>query len=896
MERNVGGRIDRIDTSLQVILDVILYQQRRQSQDLDVLSDVLAERKRRTPGINEFRATDDTGVIMAVSGSPLPGGASIADRSYFRVLQQTAQTGLVISDPLEGRFGGELEIILARRITLDDGTFGGIVYATVALESLYKEFLGVNLGKHGAVSLRDGNMAIITRAPPVLDDGTPAIGQFRISKALSESLAASPREGVFVATSGIDGIDRVLSYRKIGDYPLYVIVGLAPQDFLTHWRLEVIRMVILLILFQGGGACALWWLLRSWKEKEQALATTSLQTAKLVAIQDSLPAGVVMLDESLRVLGGNAALMEMFRSQAAQMIGSVPQQYHVTEEQYQQFLAQALDVMAEGKMFRGTFQLRRNNGETFWCDVSGRYIDPGQTSLGSVWVLQDISDRRAAEDRLRASEERFRAMVEGVRDYAIIRLDATGQVETWNSGAKAAMGYDASEIVGRSFQVFLPDEVVESGLAALALSKARELGSYETEGWRVRKDGSRFWAGVVLTALRDGRGNVRGYVKILRDVTEQRRAVAEIQRLNAYLQAILNNSPVGISIVSLDRVIRRSNRALADLYGVSGDALTDRPISALYRDMEQYEDVGRRAYPLVLKGEIFCDEIQTVRTDGTPIWVRMMARLADVDNPSLGVVWTSEDITRFKELTDDLARSNSELERFAYVASHDLRQPLRTIASYLTLIDRRLGGETDGEIREFLDFAVNGARRMDTMIVDLLDYSRIGRQDRAAPQEVSLRDAVDMAVLNLRHNIQESGAEIVISSNLPIVHGNLSEFQRLFQNLIGNALKFHKPDQSPRIEVGVGPENGEIFVADNGIGIDPADHVRLFSIFSRLVAQDQYEGTGIGLATCRKIVEHHVGQIWLDSALGQGCTFHISLPEAKEVAAIPEVRLSGAGR
>lgn len=225
-----------------------------------------------------------------------------------------------------------------------------------------------------------------------------------------------------------------------------------------------------------------------------------------------------------------------------------------------------------------------------------------------------------------------------------------------------------------------------------------------------------------------------------------------------------------------------------------------------------------------------------------------------------------------------LAAANVELEQFAYVASHDLRQPLRMVSSYLGLIEKRLEPQLTEDTRQFLSFAVDGAKRMDRLILALLEYSRTGKAGVAAP--VALATAVNDAMVNLTVAIQDADATIHVAEALPTVTGDPIELSRLFQNLIGNAIKYRAPQRPARIVIGWRRQDGEVVVsvADNGIGIAAEDFERAFGIFQRLVSPEQYEGTGIGLAICKKIVEHHGGRIWIESVVGEGTTFFVALP------------------
>ncbi|TDD79893.1 HAMP domain-containing sensor histidine kinase [Actinomadura darangshiensis] len=232
------------------------------------------------------------------------------------------------------------------------------------------------------------------------------------------------------------------------------------------------------------------------------------------------------------------------------------------------------------------------------------------------------------------------------------------------------------------------------------------------------------------------------------------------------------------------------------------------------------------------------------------------------------------------EQTEELRRSNAELEQFAYVASHDLQEPLRKVASFCQMIERRYGDQLDDRGQQYIAFAVDGAKRMQALINDLLSFSRVGRLSR--PEEaVDLGDAVRQALDNLAALREETGAEVGVP-DLPAVPGDRTQLVQLFQNLIGNAIKFRRPDEPPRVTIGArrAGDEWEFRCADNGIGIEPRYADRIFLIFQRLHPRDEYTGTGIGLALCKKIVEFHGGRIWLDGdvADGAGTTFHWTLP------------------
>ncbi|WP_199487163.1 ATP-binding protein [Actinomadura logoneensis] len=239
--------------------------------------------------------------------------------------------------------------------------------------------------------------------------------------------------------------------------------------------------------------------------------------------------------------------------------------------------------------------------------------------------------------------------------------------------------------------------------------------------------------------------------------------------------------------------------------------------------------------------------------------------------------------------TMELRRSNAELEQFAYVASHDLQEPLRKVASFTQMLERRYADQLDDRARQYIGFAVDGAKRMQVLINDLLTFSRVGRLNQQR-QELMLGDALERALGNLDEAIESSGARVEAPDDLPRVDGDPTLLAMLWQNLVGNAVKFRSPDRAPAVSVGCEREGDHwhLTVTDNGIGIPAEYQDKIFVIFQRLHGRDAYTGTGIGLALCKKIVEFHGGRIWLDPEYGPGARFHFTLPALEEPEPEPE--------
>jgi PAS domain S-box-containing protein len=335
-----------------------------------------------------------------------------------------------------------------------------------------------------------------------------------------------------------------------------------------------------------------------------------------------------------------------------------------------------------------------------------------------------------------------------------------------------------------------------------------------------------------------------------------------------------SGSPDAMIITGPDGAILDVNAAFESVFALSRDEALGKAVGLLCSsECGQALDKAIRSVTQVSGAEL-----TLMRGDGTAVFC-----LISSDNIDLGGmacrISILRDITARKEIEEALERSNQDLEQFAYVSSHDLREPLRMISSYVSLLERRYADKLDDDAKEFIGFAKDGAERMNRLILDLLEYSRATRNDKPfAP--MSLSEALTPALANLQVMIKESGAEIIVPSDLPRIAGNVSQLTRLFQNLIGNAIKYRSPERRARIEISLSNRDHywTVSVTDNGIGIEAEYFERIFLIFQRLHGRGTYEGTGIGLAVCKRIVEHHRGRIWVKSTVGEGSIFSFTLP------------------
>jgi PAS domain S-box-containing protein len=498
------------------------------------------------------------------------------------------------------------------------------------------------------------------------------------------------------------------------------------------------------------------------------------------------------------------------------------------------------------------------------------------------WRIQrDDAKGSRAREALRGSEEKYRMLLDGIHDYAIYMLDPKGMIVSWNAGAERIKGYTTEEIIGKNFSCFYPPEEIEKGKPEEVLRLTTSNDRYEEQGMRVRKDGSQFLASVTLTALRNPSGFLQGFSEISRDLTE--RSESEVK-----YRGLLEAAPDAMVVVNQTGEIVLLNAQAENQFGYHRDELLWQKVKNIIPEgfAERLITDATRTVAEALAQQIGTGiELSGRRKDGTKFPIEIM--LSPLESPD-GILVTAavRDISVRRAAEEllvktvgDLKRSNEELQQFAYVASHDLQEPLRMVASYTQLLEKRYKGQLDSDANEFIAFAVDGCNRMKGLIEDLLAYSRAGMSDQL-PCRISGENALGEALTNLRAAVEESGA-VVTHDALPTVTTNSTQLTQIFQNLVGNAIKYRGPEP-PDIHVSAirnGGNEWTFSIRDNGMGIDPQYFERIFVIFQRLHGREEFEGTGIGLAVCKKIVEQIGGRIWVESQIKKGSTFYFTLPE-----------------
>ncbi len=491
------------------------------------------------------------------------------------------------------------------------------------------------------------------------------------------------------------------------------------------------------------------------------------------------------------------------------------------------------------------------------------------------------SEMSRLSEETRQSEERSRLMVENVKDYAILMLDPEGRVVSWNDGARRIKGYREEEIIGRHFSCFYGPDDAASGKPGDALRAAVSAGRYEDEGWRVRKDGSRFWASVVITALNDETGQLRGFAKITRDITERKRAEEQIGRFFSVSLDLL-------CIADFEGFFRRLNPAWEKTLGFSVAELVSRPFLEFVHPEDREATLAEAEKLALQEHDTVAFTNRYLCADGS---YKTLAWNSRSDHRYRLIYCAARDVTEERRTQEQIRRLNEELqlrleeldllnrelEAFSYSVSHDLRAPLRSIDGFSQVLVEDFGEKLGTDGRGTILRIRSATKRMAHLIDDLLKLAKVTRAEVR-------RESVDLSALARQAAAEALAREperrvVVTVADGAVVEGDTRLLGVVLENLIGNAFKFTAKVPEARIEFGIGQSDGHpmYFVRDNGAGFDMAYAGKLFGAFQRLHGAAEFAGTGIGLATVQRIIRRHGGRVWAEGMVDHGATFSFTL-------------------
>jgi PAS domain S-box-containing protein len=628
------------------------------------------------------------------------------------------------------------------------------------------------------------------------------------------------------------------------------------------------------------------------KEAEKVLARME---GRYRGLLEAAPDAMVVVNQAGEIVLLNVQAEKQFGYRRDELVGQkvkniIPEGF--AERLVADDLRSAEDALAQQIGTGIELIARRKDGTEFPIEIMLSPLESAEGILVTA-AIRDISVRKEAEKVLARMEGRYRGLLEAAPD-AMVVVNPGGEIVLLNVQAEKQFGYSRDELVGQRVKNIIPEGFAERIIADGTRSAADALAQQMGMGLELtarRKNGTEFPIEIMLSPLESAEGIL--ITAAIRDISVRKAAEEHLARMEGQYRGLLEAAPDAMVVVNQGGDIVLLNVQAEKQFGYRRDELLGQRVKNIIPEgfAERLVADALRSAEDALAQQIGTGiELTALRKDGTEFPIELM--LSPLESAE-GILVTAaiRDITARRtaeahllEKMEELNRSNVELGQFAYIASHDLQEPLRMVASYTQLLSRRYKGKLDADADEFIAFAVDGASRMQRLIQDLLTYSRVGTKGQDM-LDTSSEEALCQALINLRGSIEASGA-LVTHDPLPPVMADEMQLTQLFQNLVGNAIKYQNGGV-PRVHISATKNGGPKWmfsIKDNGLGIDPQYFERIFGMFQRLHKREEFAGTGIGLAICKKIVERHGGNISVESEPGRGSTFSFALAESLEKA------------
>jgi len=741
--------------------------------------------------------------------------------------------------------------------------------------------------------------------------GAEKIYGYSASEAIGRSIS------MLVPHDQVDDLDYILDRIKRGESIFHYETLRMPKD----GRTIPVSLTLSPIKDRNGrliGASTIAREITERKKAEEAIRRASAYNRSLI---DASLDPLVTINPDGTISDVNAATVKVTGYSREELIGTDFTHYFTEPEKAK---AGYETVFRDGSVTDYALEIRNRDGRiTPVLYNAAVFRDDSGAVAGVFAAARDITERIKAEEAIRRANAYNRSLIEASLD-PLVTINPDGTISDVNAATVKVTGYSREELIGTDFtHYFTEPEKAKAGYETVFRD-----GSVTDYALEIRnRNGSTTPVLYNAAVFRDETGAVAGVFAAARDITERKKAEETIRRANAYNRSLIEASLDPLVTINPDGTISDVNETTVQITGVPREELIGTDFSQYFTEPEK----AKAGYEMVFRdGSVTDYELKLRHRDGriTPVLYNATV-FRDESGTIAGVFAAARDITerkraedalmkayvelddRVKERTieleeansnlekeiaerkataeelrkrsEELARSNLELQQFAYIASHDLQEPLRAISGFTELLERRYKGQIDERADKYIGFIVDGTKQMQQVIQDLLAYSRV--QTKAHEFSlIDMNESLSQALSNLQVSIRDKRAQIT-ADRLPHIFADGIQITQLFQNLIGNALKFQKPDTIPHIRISSRREgNWWIFdIADNGIGIDSQYTERIFKIFQRLHAKGEYEGTGIGLAICKRIVERHGGEITLRSEPGAGSTFSFSIPTTREV-------------
>jgi len=615
------------------------------------------------------------------------------------------------------------------------------------------------------------------------------------------------------------------------------------------------------------------------------------EVRRLAMISEQAAEGILVTDLDGNITFVNDAWAAMHGYEREELIGKHPSVFYTEERADTELLPLTEKARLKGH-HAAVIEHLRKDGTTFPTQMtSSVFSDEEGAPIGMVDFATDITERMRAEGALRASENRYRTLLENLPQKIFLK-DNNSVYLTCNENFAADLGITPAQSVGKTDYDFFPRDLAEKYRAddKTVIESGEAIDVEEA----YIKDGREMIVNTVKVPVKDESGHVTGVLGIFWDITERKRAEEALRESRARFQTLVEQAGDAIFVVDMKGRILDVNSQACESLGYAREELVQFNIADVDIEVVSHEH-RERFWQQVTPGHPTTFEGTQKRKDGTtfPVEVRLAVLEPGPEKTLIGLV---RDITerkaaeqqvqdyagKLESLNAEFQRSNRDLREFTYTVSHDLQEPLRKIHTFGQFLEEDCGDDLPAEGRDHLHRMQDAAIRMRTLIRHLLDLARVGtRGGELVP--VPPRQVIDAVLESMSHYTAECGAKVTVKGELPSVRADAVQLEQVFQNLLGNALKFRSPERVPQVTI-EGRAEGELAVfsvADNGIGIEERFLKKVFGIFQRLHTREEYEGAGVGLALCEKIIHRHSGTIWVDSEPGKGSTFYFTLPIAR---------------
>jgi PAS domain S-box-containing protein len=658
---------------------------------------------------------------------------------------------------------------------------------------------------------------------------------------------------------------------------------------------EVVRIdgTVIVVYEQGallydksGNPCGMFGTTQDITERKRAEEEIRAERKLLRTLIDNIPDPIYIKDTNGKKIVANKVDMEfMGKSCPEEFFGKTDLELFAGQQGWEGHWND-MDVIQSGETVSNRLdEFKAKNGKKYHLLTSKiPLFDSENKPIGLLGISRDISKRVEMENKLIATQKQYQSIFDNTAD-GIYQSSENGRFLIANNSMARIFGYNSpdelmSAVTDISHQIYA-DPAERTFLA----NRLRENGHVEDYEMRVlKKDGTPIWVSANIRVVHDEKGHFHFFEGTLEDISTRKLAEEQLLDLSNRLQVALRATNIGIWDWDTKKDMTVWDAQMFQIYDIIPSQIQS--VSASWSAALHPEDRERVLGELekAIRGEEdFDTEFRIVHRDHSEHYIQANAIVVrDESGKSVRLIGTNMDITARKQAEQEILQLNKNLEQFANITAHDLQEPLRMVSGFLGLLDKRYSATLDEQAMTYISRAKDGADRMTILIRDLLEFCRSGNAN-AKKEPVDLNYVVDLVYKDMGLVLENESASLLVPNSLPVVVGSSSALYRLFLNLVSNGLKFRKKDVPPEVKLGIReiPEEWEFTVEDNGIGVADKDQPKLFKAFQRLHRKEDYPGTGLGLITCKKIVELHGGRIWMTSVQGEGTSFHFTLPKQR---------------